>query len=169
MGKVYEIQVLARGSHGSDADPSLTSTASASTFVIDSVVVNGVSKPSSFFEASELSTLTAAIKAGVVNLIDKAVAAAAVITKGAGVGGGTGQFSVTGVSSSPTTVAEVWTVAVTNATPPSTWSVTGSVSGAKADATIGVPYDNGQIAFTINDTGTDPAVTDAFTITVTES
>ena len=50
-------------------------------------------------------------------------------------------------------VAETWTITCTNAGT-GTFSVVGSVSGAKADATVGTPYDNGFIAFTlVNRTG----------------
>jgi len=46
----------------------------------------------------------------------------------------------------PTAVDETWTLVCTNAGS-GTFSVTGSVSGAQAAATVGVPYDNGKVAF----------------------
>lgn len=164
--KVFEIGLKARGINAADDSPALAQSATDSTITIDTVVVNGVEKSAAnFFAAAELATLTAALKAGLVNLLDVNTISAATITKGAGVGGGTGQFTVTGVSCSANTVAEVWTITATSAT---NWTVTGATSGASSPATTGVPYDNGQIAFTINDTGTDAAATDAFTLTVTQ-
>jgi hypothetical protein len=44
----------------------------------------------------------------------------------------------------------------------------GSVSGAQASATVGTPYDNGKVAFTIADGSTDFLVSDAFTFTTTQ-
>lgn len=164
--KIYEVLIRGRGVSAAADDPSLAASASGTTITLDGVTVNGVDKAMSRFQASELSTLTAAIKAGLVDILDVNTIGAATITKGAGVNAGTGQFTVTGVSCAPGTVAETWTVTVTNATVPATWSVVGGTSGAKADATTGVAYDNGQIAFTINDTGTDAAVADQFTLVV---
>lgn len=61
-------------------------------------------------------------------------------------------------------VEETWTIKLTSGT---TWSVVGSVSGAKANATTGTLYNNGQISFTINAAGTTPyAVNDEFTVFV---
>lgn len=81
---------------------------------------------------------------------------------------GTGNGTMTGLTVSRTAPAEVWTItlktAVANA---GVFSVVGSVSGAKADATVGVAYDNGFVAFTINDGSTDFIVGDHFTVTVT--
>lgn len=48
------------------------------------------------------------------------------------------------------TAAETWTINCTNASLPATFSVTGSVSGSQAPATVGTLYDNGIIVFTIN-------------------
>lgn len=61
-------------------------------------------------------------------------------------------------------VAEVWTITATSAT---NFTVTGSVSGAKAAATVGVPYNNGIISFIITAGVTPFVATDAFTQTVT--
>jgi hypothetical protein len=69
----------------------------------------------------------------------------------------------------PATVTETWTVTCKQtAANGGVFSVVGSVSGAKADATVGTPYDNGLIAFTINDGSVDFALNDAFTIAVTQ-
>ena len=63
-------------------------------------------------------------------------------------------------------VSEVWTLTCTTAaTDGGTFSVVGSVSGAQADATVGVDYDNGIIQLLINDSTTDFAVNDVFTLT----
>lgn len=164
--KIYEVLIRGRGVSAAADNPSLAASASNTTVTIDGVTVNGVDKAMTAFQASELSTLTAAIKAGLVDVLDVNTIGAATITKGDGVNGGVGQFTVTGVSCTPGTVAETWTVTVTNATAPATWSVVGGTSGAKASATTGVAYDNGQIAFTINDTGTDAALLDQFTLVV---
>ena len=164
--KIYEVLIRGRGVSAAADDPSLAASASGTTITIDGITVNGVDKPMALFQATELSTLTAAIKAGLVDVLDVNTIGAAVITKDRVTAAGTGDFSVTGVSCIPGTVAEVWTVTVTNATAPATWSVVGATSGAKASATTGVAYDNGQIAFTINDTGVDAGVADQFTLTV---
>ena len=63
-------------------------------------------------------------------------------------------------------VAETWTLTCTvAATDGGTFSVVGSVSGAQSDATVGTDYDNGIIQFLINDSTTDFAVSDVFTLT----
>lgn len=81
---------------------------------------------------------------------------------------GTGNGTMTGPTISATALKEVWTVRnKTAAANGGTFSVVGSVSGAKADAVVGVAYDNGAIAFTINDGATDFIVGDTFTLTVT--
>lgn len=60
-------------------------------------------------------------------------------------------------------VAETWTITCTNAGA-GTFSVVGSVSGAAASATVGTPYDNGKIAFTlVNRTGA-AVLADVFTV-----
>jgi hypothetical protein len=82
---------------------------------------------------------------------------------------GTGNGTVTGAEASPTSVTETWTITCTTAAANGgTFSVVGSVSGAKADATVGTPYNNTLIAFTLNDGATDFIVGDAFTIPVTQ-
>lgn len=66
------------------------------------------------------------------------------------------------------TVTETWTVTCTAAVADGgTFSVVGSVSGAQANATVGVAYDNGKVLFTIADGTTDFIVGDQFTFTST--
>lgn len=60
-------------------------------------------------------------------------------------------FSVTGDNAPE----ETWTLTCTAPGATATFSVVGSVSGAQANATVGTPYDNGIIAFTLNDGSTD--------------
>jgi len=67
----------------------------------------------------------------------------------------------TAVNSAPT---ETWTLTATSAT---NFTVVGSVSEGQADATIGVAYNNGIVAFTITAGGTPFVATDAFEFTVT--
>lgn len=91
-------------------------------------------------------------------------------TLGAPTFAGTGTGSLTKLDTHPATVTETWTIQCTSA--PSAgneaWSVTGSVSGAKAAATTGVAYDNGLIAFTVAAGGTAFAVGDKFTVAATQ-
>jgi hypothetical protein len=49
-----------------------------------------------------------------------------------------------------------------------TWGVVGSVSGAKADATPGVAYDNGIVGFTITHGANPPADGANFTFSVSD-
>lgn len=80
---------------------------------------------------------------------------------------GTGDGTLTGISTGASAVNENWTITCkTAATNGGVFSVVGSVSGAKADATVGSPYNNGFIAFTINDGGTDFVVGDKFVVGV---
>jgi hypothetical protein len=79
---------------------------------------------------------------------------------------GTGDGTVTGITSpdpSGYSVAEQWVLTATSAT---NFTVTGSVSGAQAAATVGTPYDNGIIAFTINAGGIAFVAADEFAIDV---
>jgi len=62
--------------------------------------------------------------------------------------------------------AEVWSITCTNVGLPAVFSVVGSVSGAQADATAGVAYDNGLISFTISAGGTAWEVADLIEVTV---
>lgn len=61
---------------------------------------------------------------------------------------GTGGVHPRYLKAKPTAVNESWTLVCTNAGT-GTFSVTGSVSGAQAAATVGTPYDNGKVAFTL--------------------
>lgn len=79
---------------------------------------------------------------------------------------GTGNGTLSSISLNPVTVqAEVWTI---TATSPTAFSVTGFVSGAQGAATVGVPYNNGIVSFTILN-GSNPFVAgDTFTFNVTD-
>lgn len=80
----------------------------------------------------------------------------------------TGNGTVTGVAGRVGAPAETWTLtAIIAAVNGGTFSVVGSVSGPQANAVVGVAYDNGKIAFTINDGAVDFIVGDNFTITST--
>lgn len=80
---------------------------------------------------------------------------------------GTGNGTLTGISTGPNAVNENWTITCkTAATDGGVFSVVGSVSGAKADATVGSPYNNTFIAFTINDGTVDFVVGDKFVVAV---
>jgi len=82
---------------------------------------------------------------------------------------GTGNGQLTALEASPASISETWTLTCTAAaTNGGTFSVVGSVSGAKADASVGVPYDNGLIKFTLIDGATDFAVGKTFSIPVTQ-
>lgn len=82
---------------------------------------------------------------------------------------GTGNGTMTGIEASPTSVTETWTVTCTaTAVDGGTFSVTGSVSGVKASATVGTPYDNGLLKFTISDGATDFILGDSFSVPVTQ-
>lgn len=61
---------------------------------------------------------------------------------------------------------QVWTLTCTNNLPPATFSVSGSVTGAGPDATVGVPYDDGDIKFTIADGSQSFIAGDNFVFTV---
>ena len=78
----------------------------------------------------------------------------------AGTGNG-GLASIT--ANQATATAEAWTLVATSA---STFTVNGFVSGSQGIATVGVPYNNGIVAFTIQ-SGTTPFVSgDTFTFNV---
>lgn len=82
---------------------------------------------------------------------------------------GTGNGTLDGLEASPSSITETWTLTCTAAAPDGgTFSVVGSVSGAKADATVGTAYDNGLISFTITNGTTDFVVGDAFSFAVTQ-
>ncbi|MDY6839207.1 MAG: invasin domain 3-containing protein [Thermodesulfobacteriota bacterium] len=63
-------------------------------------------------------------------------------------------------------VGDIFTFSTTG---PTTFSVTGSVSGPQADATVGVPYTSGlgQVSFTISDGNIDFIMGDSFTFSTT--
>lgn len=164
--KTYEFFINGRMTNSSALNPSLASTASAATCYVDEFVINGVMQGAGInsFSATELATLVAAVKQGIVDALDLNTEVTA-FTKDSAVGGGTGNGTVTGDSCAKGALAEVWTVTATSAT---AWTVTGATSGAKAGAVTGVPYNNGSIAFTINAGSTPFAATDAFTMTITQ-
>lgn len=81
----------------------------------------------------------------------------------------TGTGTLTGLEASPASVTETWTLTCTAAAANGgTFSVVGSVSGAKPAATVGVAYDNGLLKFTIGDGATDFAVGDTFVVPVAQ-
>ena len=84
---------------------------------------------------------------------------------------GTGDGPITAVAAPPPAVSETWTLVCT--TPGghgvAVFSVTGSVSGAQAAATVGTFYDNGLIEFVIQDGGVNFVAADQFDIVVTQS
>jgi hypothetical protein len=83
---------------------------------------------------------------------------------------GTGNGTLTGLVALGTAVTETWTITCTVASlDGGTFSVVGSVSGAQADATVGVAYANTFIEFLINDGATDFIVGDVFSFTTTQS
>jgi hypothetical protein len=63
-------------------------------------------------------------------------------------------------------IAETWTI---TATSPTVFSVTGFTSGVQAPATVGVPYNNGIISFTITAGGTAFTVGATFTFVITST
>lgn len=80
----------------------------------------------------------------------------------------TGNGMLTGIEAGPTSVTETWTLTCTAvAVNGGTFSVSGSVSGVQAAATVGVAYSVARIKFTINDGAIDFALNDSFTIPVT--
>lgn len=64
---------------------------------------------------------------------------------------GTGTGDLTTYNGTATSVAETWTLTATSAT---NFTVSGSVSGAQAAATVGTPYTTARLAFTITAGGT---------------
>jgi hypothetical protein len=91
-------------------------------------------------------------------------------TAGAAVpdGGNAGDGTVTGIDTYPATVTETITLTCTAGGPTGTFSVSGSVTGALADATVGTPYTSAVIDFTINDGAADFIIGDTFTIATTQ-
>jgi hypothetical protein len=79
---------------------------------------------------------------------------------------GTGNGLLTNLAVPTGTRSEQWLVTVTTAAANGgTFSVVGSLSGARANAVVGTPYSNGNVSFTIADGTTDFVVGDRFTIT----
>ena len=65
--------------------------------------------------------------------------------------GNTGDGGLTTPTAADDVAVETWTLTCTAGGPTGTFTVSGSVSGAKADATSETPYDNSTVAFTITD------------------
>lgn len=80
-------------------------------------------------------------------------------------GANTGDGYVSAERASTTPIDETWTLTATNAT---NFTVTGSVSGAQAAATVATPYDNGIVAFTIIAGDIAFVATDSFTFVVVD-
>ena len=80
---------------------------------------------------------------------------------------GAGNGTMTGIGVNQVSAqAETWAI---TAVSPTSFSVNGFLSGPQGNATVGVPYNNGLISFTINP-GTTPFVAgDAFTLTITQT
>lgn len=88
---------------------------------------------------------------------------------GAITGTRTGDGTLSGFEAAPDAVTETWTITCTAvAVNSGTFSVTGSVSGAQAAATVGVAYDNGLVSFTITDGAADYQIGDDFVVPVTQ-
>lgn len=84
-------------------------------------------------------------------------------------GGNTGDGVMFGTSSDIASVVENWTITCTlgGGNGVATFSVVGSVSGAQAIATAGVPYYNGLTNFTILGGAIDYVISDSFTYSIT--
>ena len=78
-------------------------------------------------------------------------------------GANTGNGFVSAERASTAPVDETWTLTATSAT---NFTVTGSVSGAQAAATVGTAYDNGIVAFLIVQGTTQFVASDSFTFQV---
>ena len=77
-------------------------------------------------------------------------------------GNGTGTLS--GETATSNAVDETWTLeCIATATDGGTFSVSGEITGSTSDATVGDPYDNGKIKFTIQDGDVDFDLGDTFT------
>ena len=73
---------------------------------------------------------------------------------------GTGNGTVSNLLPGDLAVPEVWTVDFIS---PTQFTVMGSVSGPTADGTVGAPYDNGYLGFTINQGSVPFVAGDSFT------
>lgn len=79
---------------------------------------------------------------------------------------GVGNGALTRAGAHEAGMGEKWTIKLTTVVVNGgVFSVTGSVSGAQADATVGSVYDNGKVRFLISDGTTDFALNDTFTYT----
>jgi hypothetical protein len=76
---------------------------------------------------------------------------------------GTGNGTMTGLAAVGTPPYETFTIVATS---PTNFTVTGSISGAQAAATVGVLYNSGEITFTINAGGVAFAAGATFTVIV---
>jgi len=76
----------------------------------------------------------------------------------------TGTGTLTGIEASPSSVTETWTLTATSAT---NFTVSGSVSGAQTNATVGTPYSIARLKFLLNAGGTPFSSGDTFIIPVT--
>jgi len=85
-------------------------------------------------------------------------------------GSNTGTGTVYGASATDNSVEETWTLICTTPGGNGTaiFSVTGSVSGAKATATCGVPYSIAETSFTILNGTVNYAISDSFTFKTTK-
>jgi len=83
---------------------------------------------------------------------------------------GTGNGYVDNITSTANAPTETWTLTcISESSDGGVFSVEGSVSGVYSeDATVGVPYDNGTISFTIFDSSVDFQIGDTIEIPVTE-
>jgi len=85
---------------------------------------------------------------------------------------GTGDGTISDVASPPPSLSETWTITCNlgGGVGVGTFTVSGSVSGAQPDATVGEFYDlaGGLIEFLINDGPVDFIITDVFTVIITE-
>jgi hypothetical protein len=81
-------------------------------------------------------------------------------------GGNTGDGVVYGASATHNSVAETWTLTATSAT---NFTVSGSVSGAQAAATVGTPYSIDEVSFIINDGDASFVSSDSFTFAASAS
>ncbi|MFX0194596.1 MAG: hypothetical protein ACFFCW_00615 [Candidatus Hodarchaeota archaeon] len=80
-------------------------------------------------------------------------------------GSNTGDGYVSAERASTSPVDETWTLTATSST---NFTVTGSVSGSQAAATVGTPYDNGIVAFTIIQGSIQFVSGDSFTFQVAD-
>lgn len=79
---------------------------------------------------------------------------------------GTGNGFMTSVTGGSASVAETFTITCTVGGPTGTFTVTGSVTGAIASATVGTPYSTNKITFSLVDGSNDFIAGDEFTVEV---